>query len=334
MIDSVEFKNFKALRSATLQLSRFTLIVGANGSGKSTAVQALELARDPRERHKQQIISAELRDDPAAVARVRIRWTGAAPGSFTELAWGNSGVGTVLHECRTATIANPCDFDERVLRLRSYSFDASLIGQPTLLQVGSELSRSGSGLAGVLDNIRDSAPERFDTLNQELARWLPEYDRILFSTPRDGHRAFSLRTCIGHHSIPAAELSQGTLIALAILTLAYLPQPPLLVCMEEPEHGIHPRLLRYVQEALYRLAYPESFGEQRDPVQVMATTQSPYFLDLFKDHPEEIVLAEKVGLDAQFKRLVDTPYINEILQDAPLGEVWYTGVLGGVPAAA
>ena len=42
MIESVQFKNFKALRDATLPLGRFTLIVGPNGSGKSTALQRLE----------------------------------------------------------------------------------------------------------------------------------------------------------------------------------------------------------------------------------------------------------------------------------------------------
>ncbi|MBL8203313.1 MAG: AAA family ATPase, partial [Blastocatellia bacterium] len=44
MIESIEFKNFKALRDTTLPLGRFTLIVGPNGSGKSTAMQALEIA--------------------------------------------------------------------------------------------------------------------------------------------------------------------------------------------------------------------------------------------------------------------------------------------------
>jgi predicted ATPase len=164
-----------------------------------------------------------------------------------------------------------------------------------------------------------------------LGRWLPEFDRILFHTPADGQRAILLRTRIGNHAIPADNLSQGTLLALTMLTLAYLPQPPSLVGLEEPDRGIHPRLLREVRDALYRLAYPESFGETRPPVQVVATTQSPYFLDLFREHPEEIVIAEKQGLEARFVPLNSHPHIDEILADASLGEVWYSGVLGGVP---
>ena len=83
---------------------------------------------------------------------------------------------------------------------------------------------------------------------------------------------------------------------------------------------------------MYRLAYPENFGEKREPVQVIATTHSPYMLDLFKDHPEEIVIASKADGNVSFERLVDLPNIQEILEGAPLGEVWYSGVLGGVPA--
>jgi predicted ATPase len=194
-----------------------------------------------------------------------------------------------------------------------------------------KLEPNGAGLGGVLDRLRDDAPERFEALNEELGRWLPEFDRILFDTPQQGHRAFRLRTRIGNHPIPADSLSQGTLLALTILTMAYLPQPPSLVGLEEPDRGIHPRLLREVRDALYRLAYPESFEETRPPVQVVATTQSPYFLDLFREHPEEIVIAEKQGLEARFVPLTAHPHIDEILADAPLGEVWYSGVLGGVP---
>ena len=193
------------------------------------------------------------------------------------------------------------------------------------------LADNGGSLAGVLDRLRDDEPERFQELNQELGRWLPEFDQVLFETPSTGQRAISLRTREGNHKIRASDLSQGTLLALAMLTLAYLPTPPPLIGFEEPDRGIHPRLLRDVRDALYRLAYPEQFGDDRDPVQVIATTHSPYFVDLFRDHPEEIVIAEKIGHEARFVPLTDLPNIDEILRDAHLGDAWYSGILGGVP---
>src|SRR5438477_837793 len=42
MIESIEFINFKALRKTTLPLSPFTLLLGPNGSGKTTVLQALQ----------------------------------------------------------------------------------------------------------------------------------------------------------------------------------------------------------------------------------------------------------------------------------------------------
>jgi predicted ATPase len=42
MIESIEFTNFKALRKATLPLAPFTLLLGPNGSGKTTVLQALQ----------------------------------------------------------------------------------------------------------------------------------------------------------------------------------------------------------------------------------------------------------------------------------------------------
>jgi predicted ATPase len=186
----------------------------------------------------------------------------------------------------------------------------------------------------VLDRLRDSDEEAFDALKTELRNWLPEFDYLVFETPAQGHRSFKLRQAFSKQTIPSSELSDGTLIALALLAIAHNPSPPALVCLEEPDRGLHPRLLRDVRDALYRLSYPEQFKLARKPVQVIATTHSPYFVDLFKDHPEEIIVAEKNSDGtASFKSLAEDEKLRELIGEAPLGEVWYSGILGGVPAA-
>ena len=43
MITQVTIKNFKCLRDVTVNLEPFTVFVGANGSGKTSFLQALDL---------------------------------------------------------------------------------------------------------------------------------------------------------------------------------------------------------------------------------------------------------------------------------------------------
>ena len=333
MFDSIQFQNFKILRNATLPLAPFTLVVGPNGSGKSTALQALQAVKHTNQPDFEEVVAAGLEAADNANVKITLQWNELYDRIAATTTWYRSH--QELSHSRPS--GEPALDSEHALnallyRIRVYSLDASAIIQPVPLEPAVELSPTGHSLAGVIDNLRDKEPERFEALNDEFGRWLPEFDRILFETPETGQRAFLLRTRKGHHAIPARDLSQGTVLALAILTLAYLPDPPPLIGIEEPERGVHPRLLRNIQTALYRLSYPKQFGEDRQPVQVIATTHSPYFLDLYKDHPEEIVIAQKTSDGAAFERLSDQPDIMEVLDDAPLGEVWYSGILGGVPA--
>jgi len=324
MIESVHFRNFKVLRDATLPLSRFTLIVGPNGSGKSTALQALLAVKNPPA--PSTVAAAGLATTEYAVEIV-IQWGVPHEGALSTAVWSSTRGFSLGHNS-----PNGGALDAKLSKIRIYTLEAHVIAAPVQLNPQMELAQNGGFFAGVLDHLRDQDPERFDALNDELGRWFPEFDKILFDTPATGQRLFLLRTRRGHHKIPAANLSQGTLLALTILTLGYLPDPPSLVGLEEPDRGIHPRLLRQIQDALYRLSYPENFGEKREPVQVVATTHSPYLLDLYRDHPEEIVIAHKINEGARFERLSERPDIEEILENAPLGEVWYSGILGGVPA--
>lgn len=331
LIESVEFRNLKALRETTLPLAPFTLLLGPNGSGKSTVLQALNALFRPGQKNFFACRSVGIDTNTSPSVTVTVNWAPPYKGIFTSAQWP-----TGTRETRQYSGTSPNELDLNRIEswldgIRVYSLDSVFIAQPTHLQPGLELASNGSGLAVILEHLRDDAPERFESLNSELARWLPEYNRIILNTPAPGQKGFALRTRNGGHRISAGELSQGTLLAFALLTLAYLPNPPTLVGLEEPDRGIHPRLLRELRDALYRLSYPESCGENRAPVQVLVTTHSPYMLDLYRDHPEEIVLARKEGLEVQFQRVSDISDFEEILGDAPLSEVWYSGILGGVP---
>ena len=334
MFESIQFKNFKALREAKLPLRPFTLILGPNGSGKSTALQALLALQDINRFHFSDV--ATVGASGIKDVSLTVQWSAPFTECVTVMDWvENGGKQVSFLNARSRTSVTVDVLRELSLELRSiqvYAFDNDAIVPPVMLRPGASLGSKGNNLAVVLDRLRDQYPERFASINNELRQWLPEFDTILFETPADGHRSINLRMKRSGVALQARDLSQGTLQALAILTLAYLPDPPRVIGIEEPDRGIHPRLLRQVRDALYRLSYPDQFGESRVPTQVIATTHSPYFLDLYRDRLEEVVLAEKLEDGARFIPLSSHQHLEEILRDTQLGEAWYTGILGGVPA--
>jgi predicted ATPase len=335
-ITAVHFKNFRVLRKAILPLERFTLIVGPNGSGKSTAMLGLHALALINQTHFpfQTLATAGVQNDPSEMnVEISVAWSDVP--WLTRCTWHRSGTAQlgVVGQPRSSVDDREWNLHLAMLTpFKMFSFDPLLLAMPVRLEPQIQLLPNGGNLAGVLDRLRDEAPETFRALNEEIGRCLPEFDQVVFDTPTTGTRTFLLRTRQGGHRIAAADLSHGTLFLVAILTLAHMVHPPPLLCIEDPDRGIHPRLLREIRDALYRLSHPERTGEDRDPVQVIATTHSPYLLDLYRDHPEEVVIAQKTADGAVFERLSDRTELFEVLKETHLGDAWYSGVLGGVPA--
>jgi predicted ATPase len=327
MFSSIRIQNFKALRDATIPLGPVTLLVGPNGSGKSTVLQALRMASRNEGLPLERIRSVQ----SAAPPSIDIKWTAPAR---THVTFSEGGGITRRHQRVRESAPDENELNRLLAATRFYSFDPDNIAAPVTLQPGTELNSRGGNLVAVLDQLRDRDPERFQRLNADLQSWLPEFDQILFETPNQGQRELLLRLAGSKSGIRASELSHGTLFALVLLALANLPVPPPFVAIEEPDRGVHPRMLRRVQDALYRLAFPEAHGESRKSVQVVATTHSPFMLDLYRDHPEHVVISEKRDSEASFIRLTERADMKELLGDVGLGDLWYSGILGGVPLEA
>lgn len=332
MIASVAFRNFKALRSTSLTLSPFNLVIGPNGSGKTSLIQAIlslrSLAKLPLRE-----AGPEVERRPEG-AEITFRFSQPYDGLEASLGCVSDAVCDLLQVIPLPSGEGVDDWAgvrTRLLSVRSYVFDHVAIARPSPTTGVTELASDGRHLAAVLASRRTNHPEDYARFTAELFHLLPEYDEVDFITHTDAMIELRLRLADGNEWVTAENLSQGTLYVLAILTLSFDPAPPAIVCIEEVDRGLHPRMLREVRDLLYRLSYPAETGANRPPVQVIVTTHSPYLLDLFREHPEEVVITEKQGSAARFVRLDERADLDETLSSGSLGDLWFSGVIGGVP---
>ena len=123
----------------------------------------------------------------------------------------------------------------------------------------------------------------------------------------------------GNLTIPATRLSDGTLRYLCLLAILCNPSLPPLVCLEEPELGLHPDILPGLADLL---------REASERCQLIVTTHSDTLVDALTDTPESIVVCEKDNGHTRLKRL-DKKELTHWLEKYRLGELWTSGELGG-----
>lgn len=123
----------------------------------------------------------------------------------------------------------------------------------------------------------------------------------------------------GRITVPATRLSDGTLRYLCLLAILCHPNPPPLVCIEEPELGLHPDVLPTVAELL---------KEASQRTQLIVTTHSDELVDAMSDAPEAVVVAERRDGGTTLTRL-NAGQLRPWLEKYRLGQLWTRGEIGG-----
>jgi predicted ATPase len=123
----------------------------------------------------------------------------------------------------------------------------------------------------------------------------------------------------GRNAIPASRLSDGTLRYLSLLTILLNPTPPPLVCIEEPELGLHPDILPTIADQL---------KDASSRMQLIVTTHSDILVDAMTDMPEAVLVCEKTADGSRLRRL-DAVQLEPWLEKYRLGELWISGEIGG-----
>lgn len=116
--------------------------------------------------------------------------------------------------------------------------------------------------------------------------------------------------------LPARSLSEGTLRFLALAVLLEDPEAQGIVCMEEPENGIHPANLEAMVSLLRDLAVDPSEppGDDNPFRQVIVNTHSPALVQLLE--PSELLFATADAVRD------DEGTVARVLRLAPLRGTW------------
>lgn len=307
MLKTASITNFRCVRKAELSFGPLTVFVGPNASGKSALLDALnphrELSRlDVWQRRADLPISIQLFHDA---------------GRFS----------------RTLKPSNQQDVDGIPFKHQLLQLDLNALRNLNHVRAQSTLDKNGGNLANVFATLtrRDQAD-----LAAELCRLVPMFaDVDVRPSTNPGHQQLVILDRWNREIwYEADQVSDGTMLLLAFLTLQYQNPPIDVVAIEEPERGLHPYLLGELVGVLRRLAHGE-IGSR--PVQILLATHSPTLLNHLK--PDEVRFLSRLADDGAVRVEVpptDTPDWQDAFQQyqESLGSAWLSGGLGGVPGGS
>jgi predicted ATPase len=119
--------------------------------------------------------------------------------------------------------------------------------------------------------------------------------------------------------VPGTRVSDGTLRFLALLAVLLSPGAASLVCIEEPELGLHPDALAILAELLV---------EASQQTQVVVTTHSDALVSALTEHADSVLITEPGPTGTELRRL-ESEKLQHWLSKYRLGDIWRMGKLGG-----
>jgi predicted ATPase len=364
VIESVDVSGFKTLRQVTIPLAPgITVLVGANNSGKSNVLALLSfiyaLARTGNldetlrvfggadsvlTRGARSELKLEIRfRDGEAYATYRI----GTPGLESLEYRGPSETGAIARNAagtvdipQLGTLRGPVGAGllnwaiqrtapSAVLALHNAltgivvrDLSVAALRDTSVSRAGVELERDGRNLAAVLDDLH---PDIRELVEQDVKAAAHEIKRVIArNAPEPGKKVVAVQETNGG-LFTANEMSDGLLLFIGFSTsMALARESVSVLAIEEPERGIHPRRLRDLIDMLKHVA--------RRGKQVIVTTHSPELLDEFRDQPESILILDRDASGTRITRLSDHQEWVDEMKDKALGEIWYSGILGGVPS--
>jgi predicted ATPase len=320
MITRIRIQNYRSFVDTEVKLRPFSLVVGANGSGKSNLLRAIWAAHD-NYCHLYEVKSG----GPSVSAR------------FAEKHVNHSNLPTIFEAEVTDKGVFVTRDDQANLtsnwsfgKVHIYAIDAKAVSGAESIIAHPGVRLDGSGTAQVLEALKNGDREDlFEKIEESFKRYVPEVEKLSLRTVEQGKKQIQVREKGLKTLLPATELSEGTRLVLCILTILHQENPPPIILLEDIDRGLHPRLFEYVAPMMRDIA-------ERHNINILATTHNPYLVDCFQDDKEAVIIVEKKDgastLSTLADRLEGLDYDKEDPEDMPLGNLWFSGLVGGVPA--
>jgi predicted ATPase len=158
----------------------------------------------------------------------------------------------------------------------------------------------------------------WDRFNDLMSRFLPRYKRLTMKMAAGSVQIFLHEEGLAL-PVPATRLSDGTLRFLALLAILLNADSAPLICIEEPELGLHPDALAIIAEMLV---------EASQKTQLVVTTHSDALISALTEEAESVLVSEYQEGGTVFHRL-EAEKLKFWLEKYRLGEIWRIGKLGG-----
>lgn len=150
--------------------------------------------------------------------------------------------------------------------------DAS-VRQPAIARMEKRVDPDGQNLISVMHTLYTGDRDFKKDVNYAMqAAFGDDFEELVFPPASDQRIQMRIRWKSLKREQSAAELSDGTLRFLFLLTVLASPSPAPIIAIDEPETGLHPSMLPLIAEYAVDAATRS---------QVILTTHSPQFLDAF-----------------------------------------------------
>jgi predicted ATPase len=207
------------------------------------------------------------------------------------------------------TLVTASAFQRYISSWRFYTgFDTgprSAVRRPTLIETAPQLASDGANLSAVLFWMMTEHREAWEELELRLRAAVPGFSSLHVKARGGAGTVLGIWREEGvTGELTLADLSDGTLHLLCWAALCLSPEPPPLVCIDEPEIGLHPRALPVVASLLRALA---------TRTQVLVATHSPYLLAQFD--LDQIAVMKKEGGKAVFRRPADQEGLRREIEE-------------------